>query len=73
MSEITPKRRLLEAMIILNAINNGRPIPDMENIEGGWVLPIDPDQSREETKAQIIDELEADGVTVRGGQEQAND
>ena len=64
MTEKTPQRRLLEAMVTLNAINNGRPVPDMDKIQGGWVTSVSPGQSREEIASKLIDALKADGVTV---------
>ena len=64
MTEKTPQRRLLEAMVRLNALNNGRPVPDMDKIQGGWVTSISPGQSREEIASKLIDAIKADGVTV---------
>jgi hypothetical protein len=51
--EKDPQRRLLEAMVTLNAINNGRPIPDMKNIVGGWVFKVTPEMDREDIRAGI--------------------
>mgnify|MGYP001339954158 FL=1 len=64
MTEKTPQRRLLEAMVTINAINNGRPVPDMDKIHGGWVTSVLPGQSREEIASKLIDAIKADGVTV---------
>ncbi len=64
MTEKTPQRRLLEAMVTINAINNGRPVPDMDKIQGGWVTSISPGQSREEIASKLVDAIKADGVTV---------
>ena len=64
MTEKTTQRRLLEAMVRLNALNNGRPVPDMDKIQGGWVTSISPGQSREEIASKLIDAIKADGVTV---------
>ena len=64
MTEKTPQRRLLEAMVTLNAINNGRPVPDMDKIQGGWVTSISPGQSREEIASKLVEAIKADGVTV---------
>ena len=64
MTEKTPQRRLLEAMVRLNAINNGRPVPDMDKIHGGWVTSVLPGQSRQEIASKLIDAIKADGVTV---------
>lgn len=65
MTEKTPERRLLEAMVTLNAINNDRPVPDMNKIHGGWVTSISPGQTREEIASNLIDAIQADGITVR--------
>ena len=64
MTEKTPQRRLLEAMVRLNALNNGRPVPDMDKIQGGWVTSISPGQSREEIASKLVEAIKADGVTV---------
>jgi hypothetical protein len=64
MTEKTPQRRLLEAMVTINAINNGRPVPDMDKIHGGWVTSVLPGQSREGIASKLIDAIKADGVTV---------
>ncbi|PPR11944.1 MAG: hypothetical protein CFH41_00821 [Alphaproteobacteria bacterium MarineAlpha11_Bin1] len=64
MTEKTPQRRLLEAMVTINAINNGRPVPDMDKIHGGWVTSVLPGQSRQEIASKLIDAIKADGVTV---------
>jgi len=64
MTEKTPERRLLEAIVTLNAINHGRPIPDMKKIKGGFVLPLGPGQNREELKARLEEALEAAGIKV---------
>ena len=64
MTDKTPERRLLEAMITLNAINNGRPVPDMSKIKGGWVTGISPGESVEEIETKLINAIEADGITV---------
>ena len=68
MTEKTPQRRLLEAMVTLNAINNGRPVPDMDKIQGGWVTNVSPGQSRDEIASKLIDAIKADGVTVSSGE-----
>ena len=65
MTEKTPERRLLEAMVTLNAINTDRPVPDMNKIHGGWVTSISPGQTREEIASNLIDAIQADGITVR--------
>ena len=67
MTDKSPQRRLLEAMVTINAINNGRPVPDMDEIEGGWVVRVEPGQSREELASRLIGAIKADGVTVRSG------
>ena len=72
MTEKTPQRRLLEAMVRLNALNNGRPVPDMDKIQGGWVTSISPGQSREEIASKLVDAIKADGVTVSAN-ETSND
>jgi hypothetical protein len=72
MTEKTSERRLLEAIVTLNAINNGRPVPDMNKIHGGWVTSISPGQTREEIVPNLTDAIQADGVTVRSG-EASND
>lgn len=64
MTDKSPQRRLLEAMVRLNALNNGRPVPDMDKIQGGWVTSISPGQSREEIASKLVDAIKADGVTV---------
>ena len=64
MTEKTPQRRLLEAMVTINAINNSRPVPDMDKIHGGWVTSVLPGQSRQEIASKLIDAIKADGVTV---------
>lgn len=64
MTEKTPERRLLEAIVTLNAINHGRSIPDMNTIKGGTVLPLGRDQSIEELKTRLKEALEAAGITV---------
>jgi hypothetical protein len=51
-------------MVRLNALNNGRPVPDMDKIQGGWVTSISPGQSREEIASKLVDAIKADGVTV---------
>ena len=55
--EKTPQRRLLEAMVTLNAINNGRPVPDMKNIVGGWVLKVTPDMDKHDIRTGIKEAL----------------
>jgi hypothetical protein len=55
--EISPERRLLEAMVTLNAINNGRPVPDMKNIIGGWVVRLDHGMDRQEMISRIKKEI----------------
>lgn len=64
MTDKTPQRRLLEAMVRLNALNNGRPIPDMDKIQGGWVTSISPCQSREEIASKLVEAIKRDGVSV---------
>lgn len=64
MTDKSPQRRLLEAMVTINAINNGRPVPDMDKIHGGWVTSVLPGQSRQEIASKLIDAIKADGVTV---------
>ena len=57
----SPEQRLLRAMVTLNAINNGRPVPDFNKIEGGWVTKIDPNASAKETGKQIMDKARSAG------------
>jgi len=57
----SPEQRLLRAMVTLNAINNGRPVPDFNTIESGWVTKIDPNASAEETGKQIVDKARSAG------------
>ena len=57
----SPEQRLLRAMVTLNAINNGRPVPDFNKIESGWVTKIDPNASTEETVKQIKDKTRSAG------------
>ena len=64
MTDKTPERRLLEAMIMLNAINNGRPAPDMSKIKGGWVAGISPGESVEEIETKLINGIDTAGITV---------
>jgi hypothetical protein len=59
-----PKRRLLEAMVTLNALNNGRPVPDMSKIQGGWVTALNPSMSREEIKRNLLEAFKRNGITV---------
>ena len=68
MTDKTPQRRLLEAMVRLNALNNGRPVPDMDKIQGGWVTSISPDQSREEIASKLVEAIKRDGVSVLTGE-----
>ena len=49
----SPERRLLEAMVTLNAINHGRPVPDMSKISEGWVVQLEPGMDRQEMTARI--------------------
>ena len=65
MTDKTPQRRLLEAMVRLNALNNGRPVPDMDKIQGGWVTSISPGQSREEIASKLVEAIKKGGVSVR--------
>ena len=58
---LSSEQRLLRAMITLNAINNGRPVPDFNKIEGGWVTKIDPNASAKETGKQIKDKARSAG------------
>ena len=53
LDNLTPEKRLLRAMITLNAINNGRPVPDFNKIESGWITRIDRDSSADETLNKI--------------------
>ena len=57
----SPEQRILRAMVTLNAINNGRPIPDSNKIESGWVTKMDPNASTEETGKQIKDKARSAG------------
>ena len=50
---LSPEQRLLRAMVTLNAINNGRPVPDFNNIESGWITRIDRNASADETLNKI--------------------
>jgi hypothetical protein len=59
-----PKRRLLEAMVTLNALNNGRPVSDMSKIQGGWVTALKPSMSREEIKRNLLEAFKRNGITV---------
>ena len=59
------KRRLLEAMVTLNAINNGRPVPDMDKIMNGWVLPIPASASRKEMRKRIVNAISEGGINIR--------
>ena len=58
---LSSEERLLRAMVTLNAINNGRPVPDFNKIEGGWVTKIDPNASAKETSKQIMDKARSAG------------
>ena len=58
---LSSEERLLRAMVTLNAINNGRPVPDFNTIESGWVTKIDPNASAEETGKQIVDKARSAG------------
>ena len=49
----SPERRLLEAMVTLNAINHGRPVPDMSSISESWVVQLEPEMDRQEMTAII--------------------
>jgi hypothetical protein len=49
-----PERRLLEAMVTLNAINHGRPVPDMSRIHGGWVARLTPSMTKDEQRHALI-------------------
>ena len=67
----SPERRLLEAMVTLNAINNGRPVPDMHRTRierlarvclTGFEAEqlhhpdeVDPDGSREDFSDVVLD------------------
>ena len=65
MTDKSPQRRLLEAMVRLNALNNGRPVPDMDKIHGGWVTSVCPAKvGKRSTSKLIVDAIKADGVTV---------
>ena len=59
------QRRLLEAMVTLNAINNGRPVPDMDKITNGWVLPISASASRKEMRKRIVNAISEGGINIR--------
>jgi hypothetical protein len=59
------QRRLLEAMVTLNAINNGRPVPDMDKIKNGWVLPISASASRKEIRKRIVNAISDGGINIR--------
>ena len=59
------QRRLLEAMVTLNAINNGRPVPDMDKIMNGWVLPIPASASRKEMRKRIVNAISEAGINIR--------
>ena len=59
------QRRLLEAMVTLNAINNGRSVPDMDKIKNGWVLPISASASRKEIRKRIVNAISDGGINIR--------
>jgi hypothetical protein len=61
----SPQRRLLEAMVSLNAINNGRPIPDMDKITNGWVVPIPASASRDEIAERVGNAIKESGIPIR--------
>ena len=67
MTEKTPERRLLKAIVTLNAINHGRSIPDRDKIKGGFVIPLGSAQDDEVLKAKLKEALEAAGIKVTKG------
>lgn len=62
-SRKSPQRRLLEAMVTLNAINHGRPVPDMEKISG-WAVSIPPTTNKDEVKNLIRNAQQKDGIAI---------
>lgn len=64
-----PQRRLLEAMVILHARRNGRPIPDMKNIIG-FTVKVTPSDSRDEMRHKIIKGLNSIGAKVTSGKQE---
>ena len=66
---LTPQQRLLRAMIILNSVNNGRPVPDFDKVEAGWITEIDPGKSREESTQQLVDAAQSAGWTIEPNSE----
>ena len=66
---LTPQQRLLRAMIILNSVNNGRPVPDFDKVEAGWIAEIDPGKSREESTQQLVDAAQSAGWAIEPNSE----
>ena len=59
-----PERRLLEAMVTLNAVNNGRSVPDMSHIRNGFIVGLAPSLTRAQKRRALIAALEKSGFTV---------
>ena len=64
LNDLSPEERLLRAMITLNAINNDRPPPDFDKIEGGWITRIDSKASVDETLNQIRKKMRSAGWSI---------
>jgi hypothetical protein len=60
-----PERRLLEAMVTLNAINHGRPVPDMNRIQCGWVARLTPSMTKDEQRRALIAAAARSGVKIK--------
>jgi hypothetical protein len=62
---ISPDRRLLEAMVTLNAINHGRPVPDMSKIQSGFTFAVTPTMDRDQIRRNLVAALKKAGITVQ--------
>ena len=66
---LNPQQRLLRAMIILNSVNHGRPVPDFDKVEAGWIVEIDSGKSREESTQQLVDAAQSAGWAIEPNSE----
>ena len=66
---LTPQQRLLRAMIILNSVNHGRPVPDFDKVEAGWIAEIDPGKSREDRTQQLVNAAQSAGWAIESNSE----
>ena len=66
---LTPQQRLLRAMIILNSVNNGRPVPDFDTVEAGWITEIDPGKSREDRTQKLVNAAQSAGWAIKPNSE----